>query len=648
MAKQIINTGTIPDDHTGDSLRVAFGKTNSNFTELYDGTVHATAQETANASTIVGWGDSLTFGYGGAPWPVQFATLSGFKELNRGIQGDTSTQVKTRFDANTSLYPYATVFWVGRNDVTLGVSPITIKNNIAAMVASLGHTRYLVVGVTNKSDEPTGNANEVIINQLNIDLGLIYGTRFIDIKSYLLSQGTGIGQDAIDVAAGVIPTSLRFDGTHLNSLGYSKLAAKVYEKVDILIGNLSEKLVTLGTVAKASNSGVQILDLAESGKLNIGGTTAAYVPNQNAFQRTLMFGTGGIALVHTTATEGFNNTGVGINTMELLTSGEKNTSVGALALASITTGIQNTAIGYSTLGIHTIGTDNVALGSFGLNANISGLRNIAIGTSALNSYTGSSNIAIGYQSLFTTISGSNNVSIGEQTLRLSTGNNNTALGYLAGATQSTASANTLIGGQAGDNLTTGGNNTAVGQGSLGNITTGISNVSIGQSSLVQSTLASDSNVAVGLEAIWGAGEKDNNTAVGTRALRAATTGANNISYGYQAGDNITSGSTNLIIGYDIDAISATGSNQLSIGNVILGQGLTGTGTTIAGTLGFGIAATTTAMVTFAATTTARSSFNLPTGSAPTAPVDGDVWREDNTNTGLKIRVNGVTKTITLA
>lgn len=51
--------------------------------------------------------------------------------------------------------------------------------------------------------------------------------------------------------------------------------------------------------------------------------------------------------------------------------------------------------------------------------------------------------------------------------------------------------------------------------------------------------------------------------------------------------------------------------------------------------------------TVAATTTTYASLNIPTGTAPTSPVDGDVWREDNTNTGLKIRVNGVTKTISL-
>lgn len=39
--------------------------------------------------------------------------------------------------------------------------------------------------------------------------------------------------------------------------------------------------------------------------------------------------------------------------------------------------------------------------------------------------------------------------------------------------------------------------------------------------------------------------------------------------------------------------------------------------------------------------------NLPVSAAPSSPADGDVWREDNTNTGLKIRVNGLTKTFSL-
>lgn len=35
MAQVTIGIGTTADDHTGDPLRTAFGKANSNFTELY-------------------------------------------------------------------------------------------------------------------------------------------------------------------------------------------------------------------------------------------------------------------------------------------------------------------------------------------------------------------------------------------------------------------------------------------------------------------------------------------------------------------------------------------------------------------------------------------------------------------------------------
>lgn len=40
--------------------------------------------------------------------------------------------------------------------------------------------------------------------------------------------------------------------------------------------------------------------------------------------------------------------------------------------------------------------------------------------------------------------------------------------------------------------------------------------------------------------------------------------------------------------------------------------------------------------------------NLPVSAAPASPADGDIWRQDNTNTGLRVRINGVTKTITVS
>lgn len=69
---------------------------------------------------------------------------------------------------------------------------------------------------------------------------------------------------------------------------------------------------------------------------------------------------------------------------------------------------------------------------------------------------------------------------------------------------------------------------------------------------------------------------------------------------------------------------------------------------VTGYIGLQGITTPTAFLHLAATTTAAATLNIPQGTAPTSPNDGDLWREDNTNTGLKIRVNGVTKTITLS
>jgi hypothetical protein len=43
--------------------------------------------------------------------------------------------------------------------------------------------------------------------------------------------------------------------------------------------------------------------------------------------------------------------------------------------------------------------------------------------------------------------------------------------------------------------------------------------------------------------------------------------------------------------------------------------------------------------TIAASSTGRANFNLPHGTAPTSPTNGDIW---TTNTGLYLRINGST------
>jgi hypothetical protein len=145
--------------------------------------------------------------------------------------------------------------------------------------------------------------------------------------------------------------------------------------------------------------------------------------------------------------------------------------------------------------------------------------------------------------------------------------------------------------------------------------------------------------------------------------------------------NIESPTTNpgyALAGYNVNPISALGmlsqvAQSADTGtlplNIIQGARLSDAGSTAAlvvtrpilgisnfttrlmtvlanGNAGFGIALPT-ARVHIAASTTLVAAMNLIVGVAPTTPNDGDIWLESNTNTGLKIRIAGVTKTISL-
>lgn len=107
-------------------------------------------------------------------------------------------------------------------------------------------------------------------------------------------------------------------------------------------------------------------------------------------------------------------------------------------------------------------------------------------------------------------------------------------------------------------------------------------------------------------------------------------------YGFFAG-NIT-GATNNYSFYAQNAAAANTYNLYMAGTALNFMG---------GNLGMNVT-NPVAWIGIGAPSAAKAQINLATGTAPSAPADGDIWREDNTNTGLKIRVNGVTKTFTLA
>lgn len=136
--------------------------------------------------------------------------------------------------AASQAYRRPAIIWAGRNNFT---SPVTVKADIAAMVAALGHQRYLVLSVLNGdfANEYSGQADYATLTTLNADLAAIYGTHFIDVRAYLVSlYDPNNTQDVIDHGHDIPPSSLRFDSIHLNNAGYQAVADKVYQSVGVL------------------------------------------------------------------------------------------------------------------------------------------------------------------------------------------------------------------------------------------------------------------------------------------------------------------------------------------------------------------------------------------------------------------------------
>jgi hypothetical protein len=217
-------------------------------------------------------------------------------------------------------------------------------------------------------------------------------------------------------------------------------------------------------------------------------------------------------------------------------------------------------------------SNNTALGYNALNAITTGGTNVAVGYEAGLSLTDASDTTfIGYQA-GRLATGGENTAVGTQAMQnviYSGGNGvgNVAIGYwaLRGTSAQSPTSNIAIGNSAGRLLSTGGNyNVLVGGASGDALTTGYSNIAMGSNSLGSGTTTS-SNVALGHSALSAITTSGDNTAIGRNAGTVAT-GSNNTFAGSGAGDAQTSGNNNIILGYNADGSSTTVSNEITLGN----------------------------------------------------------------------------------
>jgi hypothetical protein len=394
---------------------------------------------------------------------------------------------------------------------------------------------------------------------------------------------------------------------------------------------------------------------------------------------------------------GINNTtasymiGIGPGALQGATAGTFSIAIGYQALtASSTRQLRHIAIGFQSLAaLNNVNAwDNVAIGYQSLLTANNASNSVAIGNqtglelaftgysvligdgaaastgaqslthaviigyqAGYNQYGVTDSAAIGYQAGFSATTAINNVVIGHQAgYSNTTYGENVLIGYKSGYYCTTAN-NVFIGSQAGwRSTTTGtGHNTAVGYHALGgdssNSLTGNYNVAIGEYALRVLAGLNASNCVVGSYSGYTMTSGGNNAFFGTSAGRLNLSGGQNTFIGDSAGYSNSTGSNGVCLGR-FSGYNETASNAFYVGNIQQASLVNDKAYSLLyGTFSGSAASLTGQQLTVngklntTASSTDFAGLKVPPGTAPSSPVDGDVW---TTTTGTYVRVNGVT------
>lgn len=112
----------------------------------------------------------------------------------------------------------------------------------------------------------------------------------------------------------------------------------------------------------------------------------------------------------------------------------------------------------------------------------------------------------------------------------------------------------------------------------------------------------------------------------------------NLGLGLAVDGNVSFGANALLGAERLRIAGGTAPASSSAASVLVGNGSIAVGTSIS--IGAGISASTAAL--FPASTTSISSIRIPHGSAPSSPVNGDIW---TTTSGVFARINGATQAL---
>jgi hypothetical protein len=466
MSRVAINTGSVANDGTGDSLRIAGGIINDNFSEIYsqfgDGTnLTPTWDKTAagiNTTSSVGIGTTnprftLEVGAVGSSgtslWVNGNARVTGILTVGSSsiiLDGNANKILVgsgISFDGNTGIIS-ATAFYAGGSIISGGGGGGSGDSYWGSSASGISTTANVAIGTVTPTSKLTVVGNSLFSGIATFRSNLTLAN--LTSSSNLLRFGSNsyIDQSNSDVFTFQINSGTNGSGTDSSFVfrttepGASPVPDQAYDALRVYSGgDYWNRLVRVYTNFHADN------DAFVGGDLQVG--AASTLIGAGSTLGSFKVGAGGTVITTTSA----GLVGIGItNPTSALTVG----AVGAVTTNLVVNGFakidqivikNNSSSGYQ---------DNIIMTQHPA-VTFAGNRNVAIGDYSFTTPgAAGENVAIGYYAL--NVLGNNDI--------YSTYSGNTALGCFSGESSTYTLRNTLIGYKSGQFITTGDTNTILG------------------------------------------------------------------------------------------------------------------------------------------------------------------------------------------
>lgn len=243
---EVVNLGF--SGNTTDEIRFRTGVLEARFSPV-GGSIPGTGSVAVTTKQTLGFATNREFTIGGYLGGI-YGMLRHeggaytFTRTSPGVGVQVATPLTFKVD-QPDYGSHTAIFWVGRNDVSFGITgpEATVADHVVTatleMVEWLRHRvkHVIVVGPTNRVDEPKGSAGYDTVLEVNQRLQALLPGKYMNVRKWLVEKAiyeAGVTPTAADLAQiekDAPPLSIMDGGTHFNRPIAPLLADKFYARL---------------------------------------------------------------------------------------------------------------------------------------------------------------------------------------------------------------------------------------------------------------------------------------------------------------------------------------------------------------------------------------------------------------------------------